>query len=351
MCIRDRSWADCFLHRDMLDSALLAYEEGVVYFPDDDYLHNSLAIMYYNEGRLDAAIEQAKEAVRIKPDEVRYVRFLKDLYLKVEDYDHAIETLRRLTELLPDDPNVNQELLNLIRAQRDPEEYLKSMAEAVQKFPDDPQRRINYASALLEQGQNRKAADEFEAYLRMKPDDADGWRGLAKARDNLGRYARAIAAHCKVIDLEPGALREMVAVGQDYLALNNWVQARAWAQKALRKNPKFGPGWMLMGDIYNRAADVGAGETPKYNDKLVFVIAYGLYEKAAHSSDPRSRSQGDREMQILKNGELVPSAQDRFMHKNTIRPSGSAYEWINLEWPEVKYIDEYLKRLDLEVNR
>ncbi len=341
-----RSWADCFYNLGKLDSVLVAYEEGIKYFPDDDYLRNSLAIMYLNEGRIEEAIEQQIESIRIKPDDSNYIRSLADLYLKIEDYDKVIETLQRLAELKPDDAVLNQELLNLIKAQRDPEEFLKELAEAVKNFPDDPPRRFAYASGLLDQGQNEKAAEQFVIYTKAKKDDVKGWRGLAKARDNLAQYEQAISAHRKVVDLEPGALKEMVSIGQNYLALKRLLDARSWAQKALAKNPNFGPAWMLMGDVYSKAADVQAGETPKYNDKLVFVIAYGLYERAANSPDPRARSQGDREMRILTGSELVPTKEDRFMHMRETRPTGEVYKWINHDWNEVKYIDKFLKKLD-----
>lgn len=341
-----RSWADCFYNTGKLDSALYAYEEGSKYFPDDDFLRNSLSIMYLNEGRIEEAIEQQVQSVRIKPEDTDYIRSLADLYLKIEDYDKTIETLQRLAELKPDDAALNQELLNLIKAQRDPEEFLKELAEAVKNFPDDPARRYAYASGLLDQGQNQLAAEQFVVYTKAKPGDVKGWRGLAKARDNLAQYSRAISAHRKVIDLEPGALKEMVAIGQNYLALERWVDARTWARKALSKNRSYGPAWLLLGDVYSKTADVQAGETPKYNDKLVFIIAYGLYEKAANSSDPRARSQGDREMRILTGSDLVPTKEDRFMHMRETRPAGDIYKWINHDWEEVKYIDKFLEKLD-----
>ncbi len=362
-----RTWADCFVRCEVMDSALYAYEQGIKYFPEDDYLHSSLAIAYRNRGRLEEAIVQQKEALRIKdealteqmtatgadvealradPKKLEYLMALAELYEKVEDWDRTIEAYRQLKDLQPDNEMVSRRLSEIIRLNRDPEEYLKVMKDEVEKFPDDANRRRSYASALFDQGYNEEAEKEYTIYTEMKPDDNEGWRNLSKARENLGKYRGAIAARKKVIESDPEALMDLIAIGRNYMNLKSWVEARRWAKKALSKDSGFGQAWVLMADIYFKAADEASGDHPRYNDKLVFVIAYGLYRSAANSSDIEARSDGDRGMRILKSSELVPSREERFMNRDKVKPVGDAYEWIRTDWPEVKYIDTYLKRLD-----
>ncbi len=417
-----RSWADCFVRSDMIDSALFAYEEGIKYFPEDDYLRSSLSIIYKNSGRFEEAIEQMVEAIKIRTasslmksselkkqvealelqmeplkieldslkqllqsgadnaeeivkamgdvtrkiaeaagpitvliqkvvDDVddkmiEYLYALSELYETVEDWDKAIETYEKLSELLPYDPLPSQRKIDIIRMYRDPEEYLNSMKEAVERFPDDPRRRFDYGVALLDQGFSEKAVSEFEIYCEQEPDDPEGWRNLAAARDNLNDYRGAINALKKVIELEPESLVDLVAIGENYIYLKNWVEARRWAKKALAKDGGFGAAWLLMGDIYYKAADLASGDSPKYDDKLVFVIAYGLYKRAAGSDDLEAGSDGKRGMNILKGSMLLPSKEERFMHREKSRPSGRAYAWIKHDWHEVGYIDSFLKTLD-----
>ena len=417
-----RSWADCFVRSDMIDSALFAYEEGIKYFPADDHLRSSLSIIYKNSGRFEESIEQMVEAVKIRTasslmksselkeqlevlklqmeplkteldsmkqllrsgadnaetivrdmsdltrkiaeaaepiarltqeiivdiddKKIEYLYALSELYETVEDWDKAIETYEELSELLPDDPLPNQRKINIIRMYRNPEEYLNSMKEAVERFPDDPRHRFDYGVALLDQGFSEKAVSEFKIYCEQKPDDPEGWRNFAAARDNLNDYSGAINALKKVIELEPESLVDLVAIGENYIDLKNWVEARRWAKKALANDGDFGAAWLLMGDIYNKAADLTSGDSPKYDDKLVFVIAYGLYKRAADSNNPKASSDGKRGVNILKGSMRLPSKEERFMNREKSRPSGKAYDWINHDWSEVGYIDSFLKTLD-----
>lgn len=338
-----RAMSDCYVKLQQLDSAMYAYQEGIKYFPDDDYLRSAMSIMLRNQGKFDEAIEQQRQAVRIKPEDIGYLETLKDLYIRASRYDEAIEVLQRLVELDPDNEAVASELTSMIRTHRDPSEYLKALSDAIINFPDDHSKKIQYANALAEQGMDDKAAVEFEKYTKVVPDDYLGWLGLAKARDNLSQYESAINAYRKVVDLNPDAVQEMVAIGENYIQLKNWTAARTWALRALNKKSDFGPALLMFADIYYRCADAIAGDSPKYPDKLVFTIALGLYERAAKSNDAQARSQASRMIQSLRGNDLVPTRDDWFMRKSEILPTGKSYEWITSDWQEVKYIEEFLK--------
>ena len=342
-----RALADCCINLKDHQGAIKNYETGIKYFPDDDYLHRSWAHMYKGMGQYDDAIEQQLEAIRIKPENVEFKLTLAEMYIKAEDFDGAIDTYQELMEMLPDDESLRKKYELLVMTQRDPEEFLQTLKEGVAAFPTDFARRLSYANALLDQGMNKEAADEYRNYSEQVPDDAKGWNGQAKANDNLENTQAAIAAYKKVVSLEPKNSDAMVAIGEDYLALKNWGKVRTWSKKALSADPNAGSAWILLGDAYQASADISSGENaPKYNDKLVFLIAYGLYKKASASSDIDASSDGERGMHFLKASELIPAKEDRFMNKTKVLPVGSQYKWINKSWAEIKYIDSYLKSLD-----
>jgi len=346
-----RRLAECYNKTGEPDSAIWAYEQGIKFFADDAYLHTSLAHMYRNRGRVEEAIDLQLAAIALKPDQFEYYVALKDMYKKIDEFDKAIETLEKLVEMMPDDPEINDELANLIRTQRGGAEYLQALREGVEKFPDDHKRRLALAQALLAEFDNEGAVGEFKKYTNVVPDDPQGWMGLAKTLDNLERTSEAIQAYKKLVDLDPKDVASMVAIGVDYLTQNNWSKSLNWARRALKTETNYGTAIILMGDIYQKVADVTSGVSPKYNDKLVYIIAYGLYERASKLSDPQSRNEGKRAMNSLKSNvlETEKMVEDWFQYEynkeGSIRPYKSGYTWIKKDWSETKYINTYLSKV------
>jgi len=337
-------WGNAYVERSMLDSAQYIFELGTKYFPDDEYLRTSLATMYRNAGQMDNAIGHQKEAVRIKSQNETYLRDLEAMYETIEDWDNAIDIYRKLSALLPDDQQVKQNLIALIKLHKDPTVYLQELRDAVVKFPDDPKRRMELVRVLLDQGEQVEALAQLDTYLKAVPNDAEAWRRIARIKSDQGDVDGSISALQKVVDIDPDATADMVVIGMEYLGKKQFVNARNWAQKALAKNGQLGSAWLLMGDIYYRGADDASGSTPKYDDKLVFAIALGLFQKAQSSSDSQIRSDADRMVRSVNN--LVPTKEERFMRKGKDRPATDGYPWLNLGWPEVSYLDTFLAGLD-----
>ena len=90
----------------------------------------------------------------------------------------------------------------------------------------------------------------------------------------------------------------------------------------------------ILAKIYSASATSGQEEL-RYNDKLVFLIAFGLYNDSNELSTAAK----------LKASGLLPSKSDYFMNKDKLFPTGNNYNWINKDWEEVKYIKTYLEKL------
>ncbi|MFN3820743.1 MAG: tetratricopeptide repeat protein [bacterium] len=356
-----RLWADCYHQLGKPDSALWAYEEGIKYFPQDDYLRYSVAIVYRNRGRISEAIEQALSAIEIKRRQIaettsseertryqtdldRYLTDLESLYEMGEDWDKAIKVLEELVNRHPHDQDLRRRLTDIVRARRSPEEYLAQLREHLERFPDDQSTRFSYAQELYQHAYYTESARQWEIYLKAQSDPS-GWRGLAKARRATGDLKGAIAALQKIISLEEYPA-DMVDIGTLYTELEDWASARQWLARALVKESSYGPALVAMGDLYFRCAERYSSNPPNFNDKLVYAIAYGLYLRAGGHPDPTISSEGARGKRNLENNELIPTKEDRFMNRKITRPTGKGYEWIDPEWSEVKFLDQFLKGLD-----
>ena len=98
-------------------------------------------------------------------------------------------------------------------------------------------------------------------------------------------------------------------------------------RKALNIDTNYGLAYLTRGIIYETAAEKcvqNAEGKISFDDKLVYELAYKEYEKAKR--DLAWKSDAERRMNYLQN--LVPTREDRFMHKNKTMPEGDCYSWI-----------------------
>lgn len=162
--------------------------------------------------------------------------------------------------------------------------------------------------------------------------------------DNEQDFAGAIEAYKKLVALQPDGTGIMVAIGNDYLLLKDWQKGLYWGRKASQGGSGQGPGLVLMAEAYSKAVDAAADDPLKYDDRLVYLIAHGLYQRASKSSDARAVTNGKNGMALLEGNDLIPLMEHWFQHQGEKRPQKNAYKWIEKDWPEVQYIDQYLKQ-------
>ena len=89
----------------------------------------------------------------------------------------------------------------------------------------------------------RRAADEFGAVTRHRPDFGYAWRERALALDWYGRPRAALTAHLRAIGREPDTAR-----GYEYLALHYWRQGMTDEAERLFRLAQVLPGSSLARD-------------------------------------------------------------------------------------------------------
>jgi Tfp pilus assembly protein PilF len=94
----------------------------------------------------------------------------------------------------------------------------------------------NLGSAYSELGDDAKSQASFEQALRLNPDQASAWQGMAFAFQKQGKLEQAIACLARALELQPS--------GQGYLQLakvlfqaNRRAEAQAAYEQALRISP------------------------------------------------------------------------------------------------------------------
>jgi tetratricopeptide (TPR) repeat protein len=341
-------WAQCYIQMNVpADSVKMVYQRGLIAFPDDAYIHASLGHIYRTQGLLDSAVVHYEAAVLYNAEEIEYQKTLAELYTRVDRQLEAIELYRRILEQEPENKGIADILADLVRRHLSPDEYIASLEAAVVQFPDDLEKKFELARAYTDVLRNDEALAQLQIILEKEPGNVRALEASAGVYENLRDYRSAVNACLDVLKLDPNNTDAMVAASNCYREMGSYPQARTYARRALSKQPKMGAAYIALASIYEAAPDdkIG-GDPPTYYDKLVYLIAYGLYQDARNTGDYTVLEQAKNHMNYLKESKLIPEYSDWFMHQNDKDPNeGGGYDWINQGWSEVRYIETYLEQI------
>lgn len=232
-----------FRMRNEFDRAIADYDQSIKLDPDgyDAYVDRGWA--YHLKGDFDRAIEDHSEAIRLDPDNERAFVMRGAAWQRKGDYDRAIRDNDEAIRINPKNANAYMTRGNHYREKLDYERALQDYTSALTLNPDDDALFANrcYAQALagrhelalqdcnesirlkplgnwyalgrrgfvyLLMGQNEKAIGDFDAALKINPNNSVVLfaRGLAKT--HLGDraageadFARAKRLQANVADL------------------------------------------------------------------------------------------------------------------------------------------------------
>ena len=186
-------------------------------------------------------------------------------YLKRKDHEEitAVSLVRLLAPALADESR-SKEIRPVIsdRLQNDPSPLVRSAAadalannvdgpslEALLDALDDDYRlvRIRAAAALATvpediipaaaRGSLERATGEFEAAMRVRPDDSASQYNLGNYYMNRGMFAKAAGAFQRSVELDPRMVRAMVNASLVYSMMGDNKKAEAILRRALSTEP------------------------------------------------------------------------------------------------------------------
>lgn len=331
----------------MRDSAITDYENFMALKPDHQQVLIQLDYIYVSDGKIEKAIEVAKKMIELAPDDKTLLRKAGMYHyqlaenLKVENPDDpeieenataAIEYFEEYIENHPEDDEINNLLTFLISKFLDQKALKVKLEGNLKNNPEDARTIERLASIYYDEGNSSRASELLEKFLEKQPDNIKAIKKLIKINKN--NIEKAISYNLKAIKLEPSNEIYNINLAKLYTERKRFTDARTECLKAIGKNSKNVNTFKAWAAIYSES--IGACETGiEYQDKLVFVIAYGLLEKAGDT----------RRLHSMKESGQVPSKSDRFTNNKITTPTRECYKWIDTQWEEVKYIDEFLKAL------
>jgi tetratricopeptide (TPR) repeat protein len=309
-----RKIADSYFNLQMADSTLIASYRGLALFPDQTRLHYYAGYIQENLGKFTCAIPHYEALVDSDPENEKYLEKLAFLYFKNKDIK-AIEVQKKLVALKPENSTYIETLAIYTRGLLgDGEELLKAYKNAYEADPDNIDNAYNYGKTALDQGEYLTALEPLSKIVeKLDTKNAKAFKARAVCYEVLERYTSAINDYKQIIDIEPQNAEIMCAIANVYRYKNEFTNGRYWINKALNTKPGFGLAYITLGEIYESAVlFCQKGRDRKYDDGLVYEMAYAQYGKAlndpAYSSMAKSRRNGLRPFVLTK--------EEKFMNQN-----------------------------------
>ena len=288
----DRDLKDIFALQDEITIKILASirvkltEEGLIgrtekYFKGkqglDCYLKLLEAYNYNMRWNIDdtnLARRMAGEAIAMCPENPMGYIQLGSVYF----HDYMLgntkspqETLEKAIEMvqkglvMDDSIAIGHGILCVLYMQK--REYNKGIVEgerALALDPGGPNALLNYAVILRRVGRPEEALPLNQKAIRLNPlGSTTGYRELGDTLRDTGRFAEAVSAYKKAIQLEANNIMAHVGLAATYSMMGLEKEARAEAAEVLRINPKFSVEYL---------AKILAYKDQSQNDKIVDAL-------------------------------------------------------------------------------
>ncbi len=327
-----------------IDSAIAILDLGLERYPEDAYLTASKGFFLKLQGMKEEALPYFEISTRVEPDNVKNLITLGELYEALNRGEDAITTYERVIALSPGNMGISDRITTLIRRFRNPEEYIAKLESDVTAAPDDITKRLDLMTAYADQQMNDKIVAQADEILKLDSGNLEAFNRKALALENLNRLPEAIRTYQALLGKHPDNYQATLRIADDYRLLGEYVQARLWVKKVNTSGAPADEATYILGRVYEDAGDKCSGGVPKYDDKLTFIIALGLYQNAMKSSEYAVREMAERRLSALR--EFVPKYSDWFMNQSKTLPENGCYKWIKSGWQEVGYIAVFLKKIE-----
>jgi tetratricopeptide (TPR) repeat protein len=322
-----RYLGDSYFKLQKPDSAQIVFEMGIKKYPEDAHLHRMVGYILAQKELTDGAISEYETVVKLDSESVNDWKQLALLYAKVDRYDEAISAYEKVLQLDPDDEEARNNVSALYTVTGQSEKATEAKENVREQEPENAQVRYELGIIYFNQGEYEKSIERFKEFLALSPGDVNAMEYVGSAYQRLERYREAITSYKKILKIDPSNKKVMAEISRCYRGLNNFSLARTYARKALAIDNSYGLGWIALGEVYEASAEACVNQKNgkvDFNDKLVYELAYKQYKKALQDLEYRSEAQ--RHIDYLQG--VLPTTEDKFMHKNQTQAKGDCYKWI-----------------------
>jgi tetratricopeptide (TPR) repeat protein len=184
--------------------AKAAFEQLLKQYPNEADLYLFLGMSLLRLRDPPAAVLAIKRALGINPNHIEARTLLGYVELEIRgDVDAAIKEYARVVELRPDLPEAYTNLAVAQKKKGDLDRAIVSLNKALERRPGFAAAITTRGAILAEQNKWAEARRDFEAALKLNPQDDGALYGLSQALREARDYAGAQRALSELISRSP----------------------------------------------------------------------------------------------------------------------------------------------------
>ncbi|HVZ83542.1 MAG TPA: tetratricopeptide repeat protein, partial [Terracidiphilus sp.] len=283
---------------EYVSQAIDQYKNALDADPNSAQLNDALAELYFRVGRIRDAESTARNLLKTAPNDLDAHKLLGRIYLRQlsesqnavsssspsgNALDQAIAEFEKIVALQPRSVEDRMVLGQLYSVKHQPQKAEEQFKTAQAIDPDSEDVVLNLAQLYVQSGDINHAIQVIEA-VPVQDRTAKMELALGAAYDQLKRPKDAIAAYQRSVDIDPGDVRALNALGQALLNNDQLDEALKIYRELSDADPDDVGSLIHVGEIERRQG--------KYEDALATI-------KKAAKKDPDNLEVGYNEGLLL----------------------------------------------------
>ncbi len=200
--------------------------------------HNTLGLVYREQGRLPEAATEFASALKQEPNYSEAHANLGIAQLAQGDNANAISSFKKAISCATGNSTAYYGLGKAYLANGQLDDAISALNTSLGIFQNSAPARLALGQAYASQGNSNAALKEFQESIRIKPENADPYMRIADIREQRGDLEHSIAELRSALALIPDSSDLRMRIADESLALEKPDDAMKEYQQVLNGNPQ-----------------------------------------------------------------------------------------------------------------
>jgi len=200
--------------------------------------HNTLGLIYKEEGKIPDAMTEFKEAIKLDPTYSEPYGNLGIVQLNTGDTTSAIENFKQAIANASGNSTAHYGLGKAYLKQGQVDDAIKELNTSLGMFSNSAPAHLSLGEAYAAQGNTLAAVKEFQESIHIKPENLDAYMHIADIRENRGDLELSIGELHSALELFPNSNDLRMRIGDESLALEKLDDAMKEYKKVLDTDPQ-----------------------------------------------------------------------------------------------------------------